>query len=163
MDNERLSIKKFKQYVLLGQLISVGLLIFGFFFINQKQDNVFQIAGWLFLIMGIGFIFIFNRRKQRLLWVYKNISPTSMKMNLEEIKSLDSTDYVAYLTRQDKNNSERWKANLYPPSCNVQLFINNENQVQVYVDPKNNNPAIIRTTEGLLWVMAGSGAVQKLN
>ena len=157
------NIKKFKQYVLLGQLISVGLLILGFIFINQKQDNVFQIAGWLFLIMGIIFIFSFNRRKQRLLWVYKNTSPLSMKMNLEEIKDLDSTYYAAYLTRQDKNNSERWKATLYPPSCNVQLFLNNENQVQVYVDPKNNNPAIIRTTEGLLWVMAGSGAVQKLN
>jgi hypothetical protein len=32
--------------------------------------------------------------------------------------------------------------------------------VDVYVDPKNNNPAVIRTTEGLLWVMAGSGSVQ---
>jgi hypothetical protein len=98
MDNERLSIKKFSQYFLLGQLISIGLLIFGFFFINEKQDNILRITGWLFLAMGITFIVIFNQRKQRLLWIYKNASPISMKMNLEKINDSDSTSHVAYLT-----------------------------------------------------------------
>jgi hypothetical protein len=162
MDNERLSINKFNRYFILGQLISIGLIILGFFFVNEKQDNILQIAGWLFIVMGIVFIFIYIQRKQRLLWIYKNISPTSMQMKIEKIDDSDSTNYVAYLTRRDKNTTERWKTNLYPPSCNVRMFLNNENQVEVYVDPKNNNPAVIRTTEGLLWVMAGSGSVQNL-
>ena len=160
MDNERLSLIKFNQYFLLGQLISIGLIILGFIFINENQDNILQITGWLFIVMGIVFIFIFIQRKQRLLWIYKNISPTSMQMKIEKIDDSDSTNYVAYLTRRDKNTSERWKTKLYPPFCNVQVFLSNENQVEVYIDPKNNNPAVIRTTEGLLWVMAGSGSVQ---
>lgn len=160
MDNERLSLKKFNQYFLLGQLISIGLLILGFFFINENQDNILQIAGWLFIVMGIVLIIIFIQRKQRLLWIYKNISPTSMQMKIEKIDDSDSTNYVAYLTRRDKNTSERWEIKLYPPSCNVQVFLSNENQVEVYIDPKNNNPAVIRTAGGLLWVMAGSGSVQ---
>lgn len=163
MDNERLSIKKYKQYVLLGQLISVGLLVIGLIFINQKQNSVLQIAGWILFALGIVFIVSFNRRKRRLLWVYKNTSPILMKMNLEKKEDLDSTYYVAHLLRQDNNPPEKWKASLYSPSYDVQQFLNNENQVQVYIDPKNNNPAIIKTTGGLLWVMAGSGTVQKLN
>jgi len=162
MDNDRSSVKKFNQYFLLGLLISIGLLILGFIFINEKQDNILQTAGWLFIAMGSVFIFILIQRKQRLLWIYKNTSPVSMHMKLEKVDDSDSTNYVAYLTRQDKNISERWKAKLYPPSYNVQLFLNTENQVQVYVDPKNNNPAVIRTTNGLLWVTAGSGAVENL-
>ena len=93
MDNEKLSVKKFNQYVLLGQLVSVGLLIIGFFFIIEKYDTVLQAAGWLFIIIGIAFIFIFNRRKQRLLRIYRNTSPTSMKMKLEKKEDSDSTDY----------------------------------------------------------------------
>lgn len=162
MDCERTSIKKFNRYFLLGELISLGLLIFGFIFINEKQDKIIEVAGWFFLALGMVFIFIFLQRRQRLLWIYKNISPVPMKMNLKKIDDSDSTNYVAYLTRQDITFSKKWKTKLYPPSCNVQLFLNTENQVQVYIDPNNNNPAIIRTTEGLFWVMAGSGAVQDL-
>jgi len=160
MDNERLSLKKFHQYFLLGQFISFGLVILGFFFLNEQQDIILQITGWIFIVMGIIFIIIIIQRKQRLVWIYKNISPTSMQMKIEKIDDSDSTDYFAYLTRRDKNTSESWKTKLYPPSCNVQMYFNNENQVEVFVDPKNNNPAVIRTTDGLLWVMAGSGSVQ---
>lgn len=162
MDNDRLSLKKFNGYFLRGQLISFGLLILGFFFINEKQDNILQIAGWLFTVMGVVLIFIFIWRKQRLLWIYKNTSPTSMQMKMEKTDDSDSTNYVAYLTRGDKNTSESWKARVYPPSCNVQMFLSNENQVEVYSDPKNNHPAVIRTTNGLLWVMAGSGSVENI-
>jgi hypothetical protein len=85
-----------------------------------------------------------------------------MKMKLEKKEDSDSTDYFAYLTQEINSASEGWKTGLYSPSFDVQLFLNNENQVQVYFDPKNNYPAVIKTTLGLLWVLAGSGAVQKL-
>ena len=75
MDNERASVKKFSRYVLLGQLVSVGSLILGVVFITEEQDVVLQGAGWLFLLMGIVFVFTFNQRKQRLLWIYKKTSP----------------------------------------------------------------------------------------
>jgi hypothetical protein len=163
MDTERLSVKKFHRYFLFGQLVSVVLIILGFTFTDGKQDKILQITGWLFLAMGFVFIFIINGRKARLLWIYKNTSPTSMKMVLEKIDGSDSTAYVAYLTREDKSISERWETELYPPACNVQLHLNNEIQVLVFVDPKNNHPAVIRTAEGLLWIMAGSGAVQNLH
>jgi len=162
MGNERLSLKKFHQYFLLGQFISLGLVILGFFFLNEKQDLILQIVGWIFIVMGIVFIIVIFQRKQRLLWIYKNISPTSMQMKIEKINDSDSTDYFAYLTRWDKNTSERWKTRLYPPSCSVDMYLNDESQVEVFVDPKNNNPAVIRATDDLLWVMAGSGSVQKL-
>jgi len=162
MDNERLSVKKFSQYGHLGQLVSVGILILGFFFIIEKDDAFLRITGWLFILMGLVFIFIINRRKQRLLWIYKNTAPISMKMKLEKRNDSDSTNYYAYLTQEDKNIPEGWKAGLYSPSFDIQLFLNNENQVQVHVDPKNNHPAVIKTTGGLLWVMASSGAVQNL-
>jgi hypothetical protein len=162
MGNERLSLKKFHQYFLLGQFISLGIIILGFFFLNEKQDLILQIVGWIFIVMGIVFIIAIFQRKQRLLWIYKNISPTSMQMKIEKINDSDSTDYFAYLTRWDKNTSESWKTRLYPPSYNVDMYLNDESQVEVFVDPKNNNPAVIRATDDLLWVMAGFGSVQKL-
>jgi hypothetical protein len=162
MDKERSSVQKFNRYVLLGQLVSLGLFIMGFFFIIEKEAAVLQAAGGLFMLMGIAFIFIFNRRKRRLLWIYKNTAPVAMNMKLEKIDDSESTNYFAYLTREDRNLPEGWKAGLYAPSFDVQLFLNNAAQVQVYFDPKNNLPAVIKTTQGLLWVMAGSGAVQNL-
>jgi hypothetical protein len=162
MDNERLSVRKFSQYVALGQLISVGLLILGFIFIIEKQSAILEVFGWFFILVGIIFIFTINRRKQRLLWIYKNTPPISMKMKLEKRVDSDSKNYFAYLTREDKNIQEGWKTGLYSPTFDIQLMVNSENQVQVYVDPKNNHPAVIKTIEGLLWVMGGSGAVQKL-
>lgn len=160
MDNERLSLKKFHQYFLLGQCISLGLVILGFFFMNEKQDVILQIVGWIFIVMGIVFIIVLFLRKRRLLWIYKNVSPTSMQMKIEKINDSDSTDYFAYLTRWDKNTSESWKTKLYPPSFNIDMYLDNDNQVEVFVDPKNKNPAVIRARDGLLWVMAGSGSVQ---
>ena len=162
MDNEGSSVKKFSQYVLLGQLVSVGLLILGFIFILEKQAAVLQATGGLFILLGIVFIFTINRRKQRLLWIYKTTSPISMEMKLEKREDSDSTSYFAYLTREDENIHEGWKTGLYAPSFDTQPFLENENQVQVYIDPKNNHPAVIKTRQGLLWVMAGSGAVQNL-
>jgi hypothetical protein len=162
MDNEKASLKKFYRYLRLGQFASVGLFVMGCFFIIGTQDTVLQVTGWIFILMGLVFIFAFNQRKQRLLWIYKNTSPISMKMKLEKKEDSDSTDYFAYLSQEINTSSAGWKTGLYTPSFNVQLFLNNENQVQVYFDPKNNNPAVIKTTQGLLWVMAGSGAVQKL-
>jgi hypothetical protein len=162
MDNEKLSVKKFSQFILLGLLISIGLLILGFILAYEKQNPILQTVGWLFIAMGSVFVFILIQRKLRLLWIYKNIPPVSMYMKLEKVDDSDSTNYVAYLTQQENNISDRWKAQLYPPSYNVQQFLNTENQVQVYLDPKNNHPAVIRTTKGLLWVTAGSGAVQNL-
>jgi len=85
-----------------------------------------------------------------------------MNMKLEKITGSDSTNYFAYLTRENEPIPEGWKTGLYAPSFDIQLLLNYENQVQVYFDPKNNNPAVIKTTQGLLWVMAGSEAVQKL-
>ncbi len=58
MGNERLSLKKFHQYFLLGQFISLGIVILGFFFLNEKQDLILQIVGWIFIVMGIVFIIV---------------------------------------------------------------------------------------------------------
>jgi hypothetical protein len=162
MDNEKLGIQKFSRYVLLGQLVSVGLLILGGIFVLEKQAGLLQITGWIFILMGLVFILAINQRRQRLLWIYKNTVPTAMKMKLEKKADSDSTQYYAYLIREDKNIPEGWKTSLYGPSFDIQLFLAIENPVQVYFDPKNNTPAVIKTTHGLLWVVAGSGAVQKL-
>jgi hypothetical protein len=162
MDNDKLSLRKFNRYFLMGELVSLGLVILGFIFVNENQDTILQIAGWIFIVLGSVFIFIFIWRKQRLLWIYKNTSPTSMQMKIEKNDDSDSTNYYAYLTQTENNRSERWKTRLYSPPFNIQRFLSHENQVEVFVDPKNNNPAVIRTTEGLLWVMAGSGSVQRL-
>lgn len=162
MDNERLGIKKFGQYVLLGLIISIGLIILGFLLVIEKQGAILNAAGWLFIALGGFFVFSLIQRKQRLLWIYKNTSSVSMEMKLEKVDDSDSTNYFADLSRQNNRISERWRAQIYPPSTKVQQFLNSKIQVQVYFDPENKKPAVIRTTQGLLWVLSGSGAVQNL-
>jgi hypothetical protein len=163
MNKDKIDIGNFGRYTLLGQAISISLIITGIILLIQKPTPtvISQLLGWFFLIMGPLFVTALGRRKRRLIWVYKNIIPVPMNMKLE-IHGFDPIDYFAYIAEPDKKNIFLWKTSLYPPTFDTRIYINENCPVQVYIDPADSKPAIIRTAEGLLWVMAGSGSTQKL-
>jgi hypothetical protein len=110
--------------------------------------------------MGLWFCAVATRQKHRFLWLLKNVKPIKMRLILEIIENMESTEYFAYLTplsKKDQNPGE-WRVSL---SYFNKKFIYGEN-ADVFFDPDGHFPSIIKTNHGLLWKLAGNGSAQKL-
>lgn len=162
MDYEK-NIDKFKQRILIAQIIGFGIIIFGGICIYQwcignldtKLKVLWLLFGLLFIFLGVFFIITSSKRPKRLIWIYKNIPPRLMEMRFEKKVWSDSTDYYAFL-ESNENQAEQWKTSIFTPSWDAEAFLNSKTLVKVYMDPKINKPAVIETKSGLLFVMGGS-------
>ena len=87
-----------------------------------------------------------------------------MNLFLKVEEDSENTQYYAHLTPlgMDIRNQKIWRIALWGPSHkNMKTHIDRDIKAQVYFDPKSGRPAVIESEVGLLWAMAGSGAVEK--
>jgi hypothetical protein len=108
-------IRKLHRDMLVGQVVSVLVVIFGilaiFLYIDPaligtpleqhgyyRGNSIWLIFGISFVIFGIFFVIIGITWPRRLLWVWKNVSPQPMRLSVSIQESSDSTDYQAILS-----------------------------------------------------------------
>jgi hypothetical protein len=174
--NHARDVRGLKRYMLLGQVVSIlmglmGLCAIGLYFDpawlglaaqsgTYQGDAIWLLVGIGFVLLAIGFVVLFTRWSQRLLWIWRNTLPKQMYLSIDIDRSLDSTDYSAIL-RVEASGDRDWVVRLYRPSWPLPVLQALQNQTipaQVYFDPKSRRPAVIETEQGLLWAMAGKSA-----
>jgi hypothetical protein len=171
-------ITKLRRFIFLSQIASIFVFLFGaasvtLFFdpslvrVPDDQANSYR-GNWIWLLTGLLFIifagiciFVAGRWSRRLLWIYRNVTPEIMRIEVEIDSDSDRTAYYAVLTStQDEIKEPIWKVALYSPSWNVRSLKHPQMKAKVFFDPKSLKPAVIETEYGLLWIMAGNGATE---
>jgi hypothetical protein len=130
-----------------------------------KGRIIWICTGVFFVLFGSSAYLFVNHWKSRLLWVYQNMQPVPMSLQIEIEDSTDSTDYLAILTNDssETDQSEKWRLNLWLGLSKAQYRLKEGIfACQVYFDPKLNLPLIIQTEDGLLWALGGSASVKRL-
>jgi hypothetical protein len=168
-------INSLRRYIVLSQFVSLLVFLFGLvsiiLFVDPSLVNVpdhqtkLYRGHWLWLLTGILFIalstaciFIAARWSRRLIWIYRNAKPQSMKLSIEIDSDSDGTNYYAILSGESEE-TERWKVLLYSPKWDVRI-LPEQAAAKVYFDPQSQRPAVVETDYGLLWSMAGGGAAE---
>jgi heme exporter protein D len=151
------------RHMLLVQIVSIGLILFGVtaigLFLNptflggtsQNTDPVWLWVGIGFIAFAIFFMVVSLNQHRRLLWILQNIQPRTMQLVIRSQQSSDGTDYTAIL-------DDEWGVRILPPSRKIKHHQGTLTSAQVYFDPKSHRPAVIQTEQGLLWAMAGRSA-----
>jgi len=86
--------------------------------------------------------------------------PIPMILNFRIEESSDSTDYFALLESQ--SSQERWQIALLPIAIKKRFSAQTNIPSRVYFDPVTQSPLVVETHEGVLWGMAGNGAVKRV-
>jgi heme exporter protein D len=151
------------QYILLVQIVSIGMVLFGIVAIglfldptflggtSKNTDPVWLWVGIGFIALAIFFIVVSFKQHRRLLWILRNVQPQTMRLVMRSERTSDGTNYTAIL-------DDEWGVRIYQPSWSVNQLQEVSTNAQVYFDPKKQRPAIIKTQQGLLWAMAGRSA-----
>jgi hypothetical protein len=169
-------IRALHRYMLAGQVVSVLVCLFGvlslYLYVDPslvgtplkqqgyyRGESIWLIVGIAFILFGILFVIGYTKWSQRLLWIWKNVSPQPMNLSIRINKGMDSTNYQAVLSA-NSGQEKAWNVSLYSPSWNIKDLQGTTTPAKVYFDPQSQRPAVIETEQGLLWAMAGRSAVQ---
>ena len=157
-----------KRYVLLVHFADVLILLFGAVSIalfsipgTEYYGSLFWLVfGILFIFLGLYFSVVAHRHLRRCMWIYRNMTPIPMILNFRIEESSDSTDYFALLESQ--SSRERWQIALLPIAIKKRIAAQTNIPSRVYFDPATQSPLVVETPEGILWGMAGNGAVKRV-
>jgi hypothetical protein len=151
------------RHMLLVQIVSIGLILFGVtaigLFLNptflggtsQNTDPVWLWVGIGFIAFAIFFMVVSLNQHRRLLWILQTVEPQVMQLFIRSQRTSDGTDYIAVLDNE-------WHVRINSPAWKVNQLQEDSIAAQVYFDPKSHRPAVIETEQGLLWAMAGRSA-----
>jgi hypothetical protein len=157
-----------KRYVLLVHFADVLILLFGAVSIalftipgTEYHGSLFWLVfGILFIFLGLFFSIVAHRHLRRCMWIYRNMNPIPMILNFRIEESSDSTDYFALLESQ--SSREKWQIALLPIAIKKRVAAKKNIPSRVYFDPVTQSPLVVETHEGILWGMAGNGAVKRV-
>ena len=157
-----------KRYVLLVHFADVLILSFGTVSISlfaipgtKYHGSLFWLVfGILSIFLGLYFSVVAHRHLRRCMWIYRNMIPIPMILNFRIEESSDSTDYFALLESQ--SSQERWQIALLPIAIKKRFSAQTNIPSRVYFDPVTQSPLVVETHEGVLWGMAGNGAVKRV-
>jgi hypothetical protein len=85
-----------------------------------------------------------------------------MKLTLEVEEDSESTTYYAVLSEREAGKTPTWRARIWVHPPKVQEDIGQQLESSVFFHPETGRPMAIEYSRGVLWVMAGSGAVERL-
>ena len=129
-----------------------------------KGKLIWLLVGMLFVALAIFSFFLVGRWSRRLVWIVYHTIPRPMHLVLKVEEDSESTQYYAHLTPSDNDprNQRIWRIALWGSHHkNIKALIGRDIKAQVYFDPKTDRPAVIESEFGLLWAMAGSGAIEE--
>src|SRR5262245_7132943 len=172
---------RLRRHVLLSKLASLGVLLFGLIsfmlylrpllagvasesWVGYQRNTVWLLTGTILTLLGFAFLFILTRWPRQLKKTILHTLSTPMTVRLEVEEDNDNTTYYAVLSEK-ADKSERtpaWRAQIWVHPPKVEEDIGEQFEGSVFFHPETGRPVAIEYARGVLWVIAGSGAVQKL-
>jgi hypothetical protein len=172
---------RLNRHALFSKLASLGVLLFGLIgFIlyfrpslvgvasgslgDYQKQTVWLLTGMIFTLLGFALLFISTRWPRQLKNTMAHTLPTSMTVKLEVEEDSDSTTYYAVLSERadEAARTPAWRARIWVHPPKVEEDIGQQFEGSVFFHPETGRPVAIEYSRGVLWVMAGSGAVERL-
>jgi hypothetical protein len=87
-----------------------------------------------------------------------------MVVELEVEEDSDSTTYYAILSGRagDTERTLTWRTQIWVHPPDIRADMGQKFEGRVFFHPESGRPVAIEYSRGILWVMAGSGAVKRL-
>jgi hypothetical protein len=169
------------RHALFSRLASLGVLLAGLigfvlYFepslagMDSETPGVYQgaivllVMGMVLTSAGIAFLYISSRWPGELKKTVTHTLPIKMMVKLEVEQDSDSITYYAVISTRsiESGKTVAWRAHIwvYPPQIREDL--GGQFECDVFLHPKTGLPAAIEYSRGVLWVMAGNGAVKRL-
>ncbi|MGZ6316551.1 MAG: hypothetical protein ACXWNQ_04760 [Anaerolineales bacterium] len=175
---ERADLLQLSRQVFLSRLASVGVLLAGLFGlmnyfmpallgVGSETNGVYRgelpwlLVGIVLTGAGICFLYILNRWPAQLRKIVLHAVPVRMIVKLEVEQDSDSTTYYAVI-RQHDGSTPAWRAHIWVHPRRIREDLGSPFEGGVFLHSKTGLPAAIRYSKGMLWVMAGNGAVTRL-
>lgn len=172
---------RLRRHVLFSKLASLGVLLFGLIsFIlyfrpslvgvaseyvgDYEKETIWLLTGIVLTLLGFAFLFISTRWPRQLKKTILHTVPTPMTVRLEVEEDSDNTTYYAVLSERADETGRKaaWRAQIWVHPPKVEEDIGQQFEGNVFFHPKTGRPVAIEYARGVLWVIAGSGAVEKL-
>src|SRR5262249_61654801 len=103
-------------------------------------------------------IFTIGRWSRRLIWIYNNVKPQSMRLLITINSDSDRTGYYAVFSgAQAEIEEPLWKVAIYNPRWDVKNLTERQGSAEVYCDPKSLKPAGLETDYGFVLSVGGRG------
>ncbi len=175
---ERDDLLQLSRQVLLSRLASIGVLLAGVFGLMSyfmpallgidpetnglhRRELPWLLAGIALTVAGVCFLYILNRWPGQLKKTLVHTVPVRMTVKLEVERDSDSTTYYAVI-RPHGASAPAWRAHLWVYPRRIREDIAGPFDADVYLHSETGLPVAIRYAKGMLWVIAGNGAVKRL-
>jgi hypothetical protein len=169
---------RLNRHVLFTRLASLGVLLVGFIGVvlyfrpslagvtsdavrDYQGNTAWLLLGTVLTLAGLCFLFISTRWPRQLKRVVSQTEPRPMTVELEVEEDSDSTTYYALLSESDGERAT-WRAQIWVHPPKVREDIGQQLEGKVFFHPELGRPVAIEYARGILWVIAGSGAVERL-
>jgi hypothetical protein len=172
---------RLNRHVLLSKLASFAVLLFGligaiFYFrpslvgvdsgaMGDYQGNpAWLLIGMILTLAGLSFLYISTRWPRQLKRTVRKSLPRAMTVELEVEEDSNSTTYYAVLSEgaEERKRTPRWRVEIWVHPPKAREDIGQHLEGRVFFHPELGRPVAIEYSKGVLWVIAGSGAVKKL-
>jgi hypothetical protein len=167
--------------ILLSRLASLGVLFAGLFFLVLYSEPFLQSVGletrgpyrgellWLgvgtvLTAAGLGFLQVLNNWPGQLKKTILHTVSVRMTVQLEVQEDNDSTSYYAVIKQRpvEGENTAAWRAHIWVYPRQIGEDAGRQFEGDVFLHAKTGLPVAIEYSRGMLWVMAGNGAVKRL-
>lgn len=122
------------------------------------------LTGFVLTTAGLVFVTISNRWPRYLKRTVLGTTPVRRAVRLEVERDHDGIAYYAVINDPsvETDGTTAWRAHIwiYPPRINND--IGREFEGDVFLHPRTGLPVAVDYDRGMLWVIAGNGAVQRI-
>jgi hypothetical protein len=170
---------RLNRHVLLARFASLGVLLFGLIGVilyfrpslvgvasngvsDYEGNTAWLLLGTILTLTGLCFLFISTRWPHQLKRIVQQTVPRPMTVELEVEEDSDSTTYYALLS-ESAGERATWRAQIWVHPPKVREDIGQQLEGKVFFHPDLGRPVAIEYAKGILWVIAGSGAVKRLS
>lgn len=170
---------RLNRHVLFSKLASLGVLLFGVIcfmlyfrpslagvpaqsLADYQNVTIWLLSGLIFTLFGSAFLFVSTRWPRQLKNTILHTFPRPMTVKLEIEQDSDSTTYYAALSQREAGKTPAWRARIWVHPPKVQEDIGQPLEGNVFFHRETGRPMAIEYSRGVLWVMAGSGALERL-
>jgi hypothetical protein len=131
---------------------------------DYQKETIWLLTGIILTLLGFAFLFISTRWARQLKKTILHTVPTAMTVRLEVAEDNDNTTYYAVLSERGDEawRKAAWRAQIWVHPRKIEEDMGQQFEASVFFHPETGRPVAIEYARGVLWVIAGSGAVEKL-
>jgi hypothetical protein len=172
---------RLNRHVLLSKLASFAVLLFGLIGVilyfrpslvgvdsgamgDYQGNTAWLLTGMILTLAGLSFLYMSTRWPRQLVRTVRQSLPRPMAVELEVEEDSDGTTYYAVLAESAKNRkrTSTWRAQIWVHPPKVREDIGQQLESRVFFHPESGRPVAIEYSKGVLWIIAGSGAVKRI-